>query len=156
MEKNKVLIVDDISENIETISEMIKDFDIDVKTANGGKEAIELIDSFKPDVILLDLMMPNVNGWDVIDHVRSKYSKSEMVIIVVSLLSNKDNVDECYELGVNDYITKPIIKARLTSFARRSSKQSCKRLKCLLQDCFCMSNAITSRRIYAFQRVGNT
>ena len=61
MEKNKVLIVDDISENIETISEMIKDFDIDVKTANGGKEAIELIDSFKPDVILLDLMMPHVN-----------------------------------------------------------------------------------------------
>lgn len=115
MEKNKVLIVDDIPENIETISEMIKDFDIDVKTANDGKEAIELIDSFKPDVILLDLMMPNVNGWDVIDHVRSKYSKSEMVIIVVSLLSNKDNVDECYELGVNDYITKPIIKARLTS-----------------------------------------
>ena len=90
MEKNKVLIVDDISENIETISEMIKDFDIDVKTANGGKEAIELIDTFKPHVILLDLMMPNVNGWDVIDHVRSKYSKSEMVIIVVSLLSNKD------------------------------------------------------------------
>lgn len=113
MEKNKVLIVDDISENIETISEMIKDFDIDVKTANGGKEAIELIDTFKPHVILLDLMMPNVNGWDVIDHVRSKYSKSEMVIIVVS--SNKDNVDECYELGVNDYITKPIIKAHLTS-----------------------------------------
>ena len=71
MEKNKVLIVDDISENIETISEMIKDFDIDVKTANDGKEAIELIDSFKPDVILLDLMMPHVNGWDVIDHVRS-------------------------------------------------------------------------------------
>lgn len=115
MEKNKVLIVDDIPENIETISEMIKDFDIDVKTANGGQEAIELIDTFKPDVILLDLMMPHVNGWDVIDHVRSKYSKSEMAIIVVSLLSNKDNVDECYELGVNDYITKPIIKARLTS-----------------------------------------
>ena len=68
MEKNKVLIVDDIPENIETISEMIKDFDIDVKTANGGQEAIELIDTFKPDVILLDLMMPHVNGWDVIDH----------------------------------------------------------------------------------------
>ena len=66
MEKNKVLIVDDIPENIETISEMIKDFDIDVKTANGGQEAIELIDTFKPDVILLDLMMPHVNGWDVI------------------------------------------------------------------------------------------
>ena len=56
MEKNKVLIVDDIPENIETISEMIKDFDIDAKTANGGKEAIELIDSFKPSLILFFLI----------------------------------------------------------------------------------------------------
>lgn len=115
MEKYKVLIVDDISENIDSILEMIQDFDIDVKTANGGKEAIEQIDTFTPNIILLDLMMPGVNGWDVIDHVREKYDKSQMVIIVVSLLSNKDNIDECYELGVNDYITKPIIKARLVS-----------------------------------------
>lgn len=110
-----MLVVDDISENIDTILEMIQDIDIDVKTANGGKEAIEMIDTFTPNIILLDLMMPGVNGWDVIDHVREKYDKSQMIIIVVSLLSNKDNIDECYELGVNDYITKPIIKARLTS-----------------------------------------
>lgn len=115
MNKYKVLIVDDIPENIQTLGEMIKDFDLDVKIAEGGQEAIDIIDSFTPDIILLDLMMPRVNGWDVIDHVRKKYSKNEMVIIVVSLLNNKDNIDECYELGVNDYITKPVIKARLTS-----------------------------------------
>ena len=115
MNKYKVLIVDDIPENIQTLGEMIKDFDLDVKIAEGGQEAIDIIDSYTPDIILLDLMMPHVNGWDVIDYVRKKYSKNEMVIIVVSLLNNKDNVDECYELGVNDYITKPVIKARLTS-----------------------------------------
>ena len=115
MNKYKVLIVDDIPENIQTLGEMIKDFDLDVKIAEGGQEAINIIDSYTPDIILLDLMMPRVNGWDVIDHVRKKYSKNEMVIIVVSLLNNMDNVDECYELGVNDYITKPVIKARLTS-----------------------------------------
>ena len=115
MNKYKVLIVDDIPENIQTLGEMIKDFDLDVKIAEGGQEAIKIIDSYTPDIILLDLMMPRVNGWEVIDHVRKKYSKNEMVIIVVSLLNNKDNVDECYELGVNDYITKPVIKARLTS-----------------------------------------
>lgn len=115
MEKYKVLIVDDIPENIDSLSEMLQDFDLDVKTANGGKEAIEMIDTFVPSIILLDLMMPGVNGWDVIDHVREKYDKSQMIIIVVSLLSNKDNIDECYELGVNDYITKPVLKARLTS-----------------------------------------
>lgn len=115
MNKYKVLIVDDIPENIQTLGEMIKDFDLDVKIAEGGQEAIDIIDSCTLDIILLDLMMPRVNGWDVIDHVRKKYSKNEMVIIVVSLLNNKDNIDECYELGVNDYITKPVIKARLTS-----------------------------------------
>ncbi len=99
MGKYKVLIVDDIPENIQILGEMIKDFDLDVKIAEGGEEAIEIIDSFTPDIILLDLMMPHVNGWDVIDHVREKYNKNEMVIIVVSLLSNKDNIDECYELG---------------------------------------------------------
>ena len=115
MDKYKVLIVDDIPENIQTLGEMIKDFDLDVKIAEGGQEAINIIDTYTPDIILLDLMMPRVNGWDVIDHVRKKYSKNEMVIIVVSLLSNKDNIDECYELGANDYIIKPVIKARLTS-----------------------------------------
>ena len=115
MNKYKVLIVDDIPENIQTLGEMIKDFDLDVKIAEGGQEAIDIIDSYTPDIILLDLMMPHVNGWDVIDHVREKYSKNEMVIIVVSLLNNKDNIDECYELGVIDYINKPVIKARLTS-----------------------------------------
>ena len=115
MNKYKVLIVDDIPENIQNLGEMIKDFDLDVKIAEGGQEAIDIIDSYTPDIILLDLMMPHVNGWDVIDYVRKKYSKNEMVIIVVSLLNNKDNIDECYELGVNDYITKPVIKARLTS-----------------------------------------
>lgn len=115
MDMNKVLIVDDIKENIDSLSEMIKDMNVDVKTANGGKEAIEMIDTFTPNIILLDLMMPGVNGWDVIDHVREKYDKTQMVIIVVSLLSNQDNVDECYELGVNDYITKPVLKARLVS-----------------------------------------
>lgn len=115
MNKYKVLIVDDIPENIQTLGEMIKDFDLDVKIAEGGQDAIDIIDSYTPDIILLDLMMPHVNGWDVIDYVRKKYSKNEMVIIVVSLLNNKDNIGECYELGVNDYITKPVIKARLTS-----------------------------------------
>lgn len=115
MNKYKVLIVDDIPENIQTLGEMIKDFDLDVKIAEGGQEAIDIIDSYTPDIILLDLMMPHVNGWDVIDYVRKKYSKNEMVIIVVSLLNNKDNINECYELGVNDYINKPVIKARLTS-----------------------------------------
>lgn len=94
---------------------MLEDMDLDIKEVNGGKDAITEVDNFHPHIILLDLMMPAVNGWDVIDYVRKKYNKNEMVIIVTSLLSNKDNIDECYELGVNDYIVKPVLKARLRS-----------------------------------------
>ena len=115
MKKCKVLIVDDIPDNVETVSEMIQEFNFDIQKAFGGKEALEKIDSFLPNIILLDLMMPETNGWDIIEYVRSKFDKSQMAIIVTSLLSNKDNIDECYEMGVNDYITKPIIKSRLIS-----------------------------------------
>ena len=115
MKKCKVLIVDDIPNNVEAVSEMIQEFDFDIQKAFNGKEAIEKIDSFLPNIILLDLMMPGTNGWDIIEYVRSKFDKSQMAIIVTSLLSNKDNIDECYEMGVNDYVTKPIIKSRLIS-----------------------------------------
>lgn len=113
MKSCKILIVDDIPENVEAISDMIEEFNFDVKKALGGDEAIQLVDSFKPNIILLDLMMPGTNGWDVIEYVRSKYEKEKMIIIVTSLLSNHDNIDECYEMGVNDYICKPIIEHRL-------------------------------------------
>ena len=115
MDKCRVLIVDDIPENVQTLKDMIEDMGIDIKEANGGKEAMELVDSYKPQIIFLDLMMPAVNGWDVIEHVRKDYKKTEMAIVGTSLLNNKDNIDECYELGVNDYIAKPLIKARVRS-----------------------------------------
>lgn len=115
MSKCKVLIVDDIPDNVESVSDMIREFDFDVHKAFGGKEALEQIDSFQPNIVLLDLMMPEMNGWDIIEYIRSKYDKNQMAIIVTSLLSNKDNIDECYEMGINDYVTKPIILSRLKS-----------------------------------------
>lgn len=115
MKSCKILIVDDIPENVESIAGMIEKYHFDVKKALSGDEAIQLVDSFEPNIILLDLMMPGTNGWDVIEYVRSKYEKEKMIIIVTSLLSNHDNIDECYEMGVNDYICKPILEHRLVN-----------------------------------------
>lgn len=115
MSKCRVLIVDDIAENIAQMVNMLSNLDIEIKKAYGGKEAIELVETYRPNIILLDLMMPEVNGWDVIEHVRARYDKNEMIIIITSLLNNKDNIDECYEMGVNDYVAKPIIPGRIIS-----------------------------------------
>ena len=75
--KCKVLVVDDIHENIELVADMLKGLDVEIQKADGGAKAIELVDSFQPNIILLDLMMPQVNGWDVIKYVRASYDKSE-------------------------------------------------------------------------------
>lgn len=76
--KCKVLVVDDIHENIELVADMLKGLDVEIQKADGGAKAIELVDSYQPNIILLDLMMPQVNGWDVIKYVRASYDKSEM------------------------------------------------------------------------------
>ena len=62
--KCKVLVVDDIHENIELVADMLKGLDVEIQKADGGAKAIELVDSFQPNIILLDLMMPQVNGWE--------------------------------------------------------------------------------------------
>ena len=111
----KILVVDDEKLLVKGIKFNLENDGYEVVTGCDGMEAVELAASETPDLIVLDLMMPQVNGWDVIKHVRASYDKSEMAIIVVSLLNNKDNIDDCYEMGVNDYICKPIIKAQLVS-----------------------------------------
>lgn len=58
--KCKVLVVDDIHENIELVADMLKGLDVEIQKADGGAKAIELVDSFQPNIILLDLMMPQV------------------------------------------------------------------------------------------------
>lgn len=113
MENYKILIVDDIPTNVALIAAIIKKATTNYEIAETGEEAINKIDTYKPDIILLDLMMPDVDGWDVIKHVRERYSKDEMAIIVTSAITDHDNITECYNMGINDYVAKPIVPDRL-------------------------------------------
>ena len=119
MEKYKILIVDDIPTNVTLISTIIKKkLGAEFDTALSGEEALEKIDSFKPNIIILDLMMPGMDGWDVIRAVRNRFQKSEMAIIVTSAITDKVNMTECYDLGVDDYIENPIAQEALLSAIR--------------------------------------
>lgn len=109
MENYKILIVDDIPTNVALIAAIIKKATANYEIAETGEDAINKIDTYRPDIILLDLMMPGVDGWDIIKHVREKYSKDEMVIIVTSAITDHDNITECYNMGINDYVAKPIV-----------------------------------------------
>ncbi len=113
MDKLRVLVVDDISTNVMLVSAIIKKLSTTVETAESGEEALEKIESFKPQIVLLDLMMPDINGWDLIKAIREKYTKEQMAIIVTSAITDHDNITECYDMGVNDYVAKPIVPDRL-------------------------------------------
>lgn len=109
MEDLRILIVDDIPTNVALIAAIIKKLNTRQETAGNGEEALSLIDSFKPHIVLLDLMMPGIDGWDIIKAIREKYSKEQMAIIVTSAITDYETITECKNNGVDDFITKPIM-----------------------------------------------
>ena len=109
MEDLRILIVDDIPTNVALIAAIIKKLNARQETAGNGEEALSLIDSFKPHIVLLDLIMPGIDGWDIIKAIREKYSKEQMAIIVTSAITDYETITECKNNGVDDFITKPIM-----------------------------------------------
>lgn len=111
--KTSVLIVDDIPINVTLIEKMLKPFHFVIKKANDGQTALDIVADNKPDLILLDLMMPGMNGYDVIKQLRAKEETQQLPIIVISALNSNEDVVKGYDLGANDFLTKPIIMNRL-------------------------------------------
>lgn len=111
--KTSVLIVDDIPINVTLIEKMLKPFHFVIEKANDGQTALDIVADNKPDLILLDLMMPGMNGYDVIKQLRAKEETQKLPIIVISALNSNEDVVKGYDLGANDFLTKPIIMNRL-------------------------------------------
>lgn len=111
--KTCVLIVDDIPINVTLIEKMLKPFHFVIEKANDGQTALDIVAVNKPDLILLDLMMPGMNGYDVIKQLRAKEETQQLPIIVISALNSNEDVVKGYDLGANDFLTKPIIMNRL-------------------------------------------
>lgn len=111
--KTSVLIVDDIPINVTLIEKMLKPFHFVIEKANDGQTALDIVAGKKPDLILLDLMMPGINGYDVIRRLRSQEETKQVPIIVISALNSNEDVVKGYSLGANDFLTKPIIMDRL-------------------------------------------
>lgn len=111
--KTSVLIVDDIPINVTLIEKMLKPFHFVIEKTNDGQTALDIVADNKPDLILLDLMMPGINGYDVIKQLRAKEETKQLPIIVISALNSNEDVVKGYDLGANDFLTKPIIMNRL-------------------------------------------
>ena len=104
----RLLIVDDISDNRIILLRRFQRHGFEVVEADSGLKALELIDSQEFDLVLLDVMMPGIDGIETLKRIRSRKSASVLPVIMVTAKSESENIVESLGLGANDYVTKPV------------------------------------------------
>ncbi|MFC1665705.1 response regulator [Pseudomonadota bacterium] len=107
-ETGYILVVDDIETNRELLSRRLRKDGHQVAVATGGQQALEMLSNQKFDLVLLDLMMPGLNGFQVLDHMKSNSELNTLPVIMVSAFDETDSVIRCIEAGADDYLPKPI------------------------------------------------
>jgi two-component system, cell cycle response regulator DivK len=111
MEENreyKILVVDDSTTNVVLLEAILDEKGYHIETALNAKEAYALIEKETPDLILLDLLMPKVSGFDFLEEIRKSHKTANTPVIVVSALTDEENIEKIMKMGAIDFVKKPI------------------------------------------------
>src|SRR6516225_5518773 len=114
----KILIAEDDLLMLETIKAQLKKDDYTVLGTNDGREALQALESFKPDLIITDILMPYTSGLELIGILRSEQD-NKVPILVLSALDEEATVLEAFSMGANDFLSKPFKPAELTIRVKR-------------------------------------
>lgn len=115
MKNYTVLIVDDNKVNVELIKVQLKPYNYDIQIAYDGEEALEKIDKNRPDIVLLDLMMPKISGYEVCRAIKQNKETQFIPVIVITALQEMDDKIRAIELGADDFLVKPFNKLELAT-----------------------------------------
>jgi len=110
-----VLAVDDIPLNLLLVQKMLARYNFKMRTAANGQQALDAVSAEKPDLILLDLMMPGIDGFEVIRRLKNDPATADIRIVILSALNSNEDVVKGFNLGADDFIMKPIIMEKLLS-----------------------------------------
>ncbi|MFH1050048.1 MAG: response regulator [bacterium] len=113
MKKTLILVVDDITENLQLIGNVLVEEGYEISMANSGTQALRMIDKISPDLILLDIMMPDINGFEVCGKIKQMENKKNIPIIFLTAQTDTTDVVRGFELGGVDYIIKPFKREEL-------------------------------------------
>lgn len=111
--KNRILIADDNQANCELLDAYLADIDCEIAFAADGKEALARVDDFQPDLILLDVMMPKLSGFEVCQHIKQNPATQRIMVLMVTALNELGDIERAVECGTNDFLSKPINKLEL-------------------------------------------
>ena len=109
----KILIAEDNLPGAELLDAYLADTPYETKQAHNGEEAIKLVAEWKPDVVLLDVMMPKLSGFEVCKQIRANPATRDIGILMVTALDQPADIDRAVDLGTDDFLTKPINKTEL-------------------------------------------
>ena len=118
--KYTVLAVDDVPLNLILVEKILQRYNFKVKKANGGQEALDMIAAEKPSLVLLDLMMPNVDGFDVLAELSKSEETSNIPVVILSALNSESDIEKALSNGAKDFVTKPILMDKLLNCILRT------------------------------------
>ena len=109
----KILIADDNLQNVELLEAYLSEVDCEIQTAFDGEETLRLVAEFAPDLILLDVMMPRLSGFEVCRTLRADPATRDILILMVTALNEASDFERGVQAGTDDFLTKPVNKIEL-------------------------------------------
>ena len=113
MANSKILIADDNLTNVELLEAYLGDVDCEIGVATDGHDTLEKVAEFEPDLILLDIMMPKLSGFEVCRKLRGNPATSHIMILMVTALGEPGDIERAVACGCDDFLSKPINKLEL-------------------------------------------
>ena len=109
----KILIVDDVMSNVLLLKVLLTNEKFAIATASNGRQALEQVEKGNPDLVLLDVMMPDMSGFEVAQHLKSNPKTADIPIIFLTALNSTTDIVKGFQVGANDFISKPFNKEEL-------------------------------------------
>ena len=113
MSQSRILIADDNATNVELLETFLLDVDCVIEMAYDGQETLDKVAEFHPDLILLDIMMPKLNGFEVCKTLKSNPETAQIMILMVTALNELGDIERAVDAGCDDFLSKPVNKIEL-------------------------------------------
>jgi two-component system alkaline phosphatase synthesis response regulator PhoP len=111
--RSRILIADDNAVNVELLEAFLAERDCEIGIAVDGKDTLDKVASFQPDLILLDVMMPKLSGFEVCKKLKSDPATKSVMILMVTALNELGDIERAVQAGTDDFLSKPVNKVEL-------------------------------------------
>ncbi|MGC6444634.1 MAG: response regulator [Rubripirellula sp.] len=111
---HRILIADDNDANRELLEAYLINIDCELETAVDGQDTLEKIEAFKPDLVLLDVMMPKLSGFEVCRQIKDNAETSRIMVLMVTALNELGDIERAVTSGTDDFLSKPVNRVELT------------------------------------------